>query len=437
MSVREKILKFIEELKTEHTLFPYAYNQSKRQFDSSKDWVYYSGPVWDDREVATAIESLLTGKWLAAGERVALFEHAFSRRFGFAASLMVNSGSSANLVMLSALKKYFGWHDGDEIVTSAVGFPTTVAPLLQNNLRPVFTDIRMDDLNFDLEQVEGAIGPRTKAILISPVLGNPPDMDELQAIAKRKNVMLILDGCDSLGSKWAGQDLSATSFATSCSFYPAHHITTGEGGMVSSNDKEYMTVARRFAWWGRDCYCVGSANLLKDGTCRKRFSNWLEGSDSVIDHKYLFSEVGYNLKPLDLQGAIGMEQLNKLDMIHEKRRAIKNRIGDFLKEHRKDLRVPEELKKAETSWFGIPIVCETKKIKEKLVHHLESNRVQTRNYFAGNILLHPGYQHIDDARKYPNANRVLEQVFFIGCHPAYGEDVLRYIEATLLSAPRN
>lgn len=427
MQLKDKISAFMKSLQEEHDLMPYTYNIRGRDFEPGKDTVFYSGPVWDNGEVVAAIEALLAGKWLASGENVAKFEVAFSRRYGFGGSLMVNSGSSANLVMISALKAYFNWKDTDEIIVSTVGFPTTVAPLIQNQLQVRFVDITMDDLNFDLDQVEESITPNTRAIFISPVLGNPPDMDRLVSIAKKHDILLVLDGCDSLGSKWDGKELSDYAFSTSCSFYPAHHITTGEGGMVSSFNKEFVKLARKFAWWGRDCYCVGSANLLKNGSCNKRFSNWLEGDSAVIDHKYLFSQIGYNLKPLDLQGAIGLVQMEKMDMIHEKRREIKNVIAEMFEKNIPGIKIPTEMAKAETSWFGVPIICETSELKTKLVKHLEDKKVQTRNYFAGNILKHPGYSHLDDASKYPNANKVLEQVFFVGCHPTYDKATLDYI----------
>jgi dTDP-4-amino-4,6-dideoxygalactose transaminase len=429
--LKTKIQNFLNELREEHALFPYIYNSKLKDFNQNKDWVYYSGPVWDDEETVAAIETFIAGKWLPSGEKVALFEAQYSRKYGYAGSVMVNSGSSANLVMVTALKKFLGWKDGDEIAVSTVGFPTTVAPLIQNNLTPKFVDIAWDDLNFDLDLVEKSIGPKTKAIFISPVLGNAPDMDRLKEIAAAKKVQLVLDGCDSLGSKWDGKDLGTYAVATSCSFYPAHHITTGEGGMVSAYDAEFIKLARSLAWWGRDCYCVGSANLLKDGTCRKRFSNWLPGYDGVIDHKYLFSNVGYNLKPLDMQGAIGLSQLKKMDAIHTRRRELKEKIGSLFEKHVPGTRIPGEHAKAETSWFGVPVVCETAALKEKLVNHLETNRVQTRNYFAGNILLHPGYREYGNAKDFPIANQVLDRVFFVGCHPTYTPAVISYIEDVL------
>jgi len=344
---------------------------------------------------------------------------------------MVNSGSSANLVMISALRKFFGWPEDSEVILSAVGFPTTLAPVLQAGLKPAFVDIAMEDLNFDLDQIEARISPRTKAIFISPVLGNPPDMDRLASLADQYGLQLILDNCDSLGSRWNGKLLSDYCVASSCSFYPAHHLCTGEGGMVSAHDKRLVDLARSFAWWGRDCYCVGSANLLKDGTCRKRFGQWLEGYDGIIDHKYYFTNVGFNFKPLDLQGAIGLAQLPKFDEIHRKRRKHKARIQAFFHRHLTGLRVVDEHEKAEAGWFGVPIVCEGSELKHELVAHLEANRVQTRNYFAGIVLLHPAFCHVDEAARYPRANQVLNQVFFVGCTPTYSESMLEYFETVV------
>lgn len=432
MSVKDMVAGLVEKMIQQEALPPYLYIASKKSFDPDKDWVFYSGPTWDGEELVAGVEAFLTGKWLVSGEGVAQFEKAFSQKYELASSVMVNSGSSANLVMVAALKKHFGWEDSDEVIVSPVGFPTTIAPLVQNNLQPVFVDITFDDLNFDLDLVEKAVTARTKAIFISPVLGNPPDMDRLQEIAEKKKVLLVLDGCDSLGSRWQGKDLSHYAYATSCSFYPAHHITTGEGGMVSSNDKKLVHLARSFAWWGRDCFCVGPANLSGEGACKHRFGHWLEGYDGKIDHKYYFTNQGYNLKPLDMQGAIGLKQLAKVDRIHENRRRNKQRIEKIFKKHLGGLvEVPQEHKKSETSWFGVPIICKEREMKEKLVEYLEANRIQTRNYFAGNILLHPAYKELGEASKFPYANKVLEQVFFVGCHSGYLEEVFAYIDRVL------
>jgi len=406
-------------------------------FIANKDWVegkpvYYSGPYWDDLEARELIHSVLKGKWLSSGEKVNKFEHEFSKKFDFKYSVMVNSGSSANLVMFAALKKYFGWQDGDEIIVCACGFATTVAPIVQCGLKPVFVDIDWEDLNWNLDEVASKITSRTKAVISSPVLGNPYDIDKIVDICKSNNIHLIADNCDSLGSKWKGEYLTKHAIAASCSFYPAHHICTIEGGMVSSNEKGIVDLARSFAWWGRGCYCVGQQNLLSNGVCGKRFDTWLEHYDDVVDHKYVFSNMGYNLKPLDLQGSVGSVQLLKFDEIHNIRRNNKERIQKII-EKIPGTRVVNERDDAETSWFGVPIVCEDKTLKRSLVAYLEKNKIQTRNYFAGNILLHPGYSHLDDATKYPKANQVLDKVFFLGCSPTINQDMIGYIEKTIES----
>tara|TARA_R100000951_G_scaffold70287_1_gene59201 strand:+ start:4268 stop:5569 length:1302 start_codon:yes stop_codon:yes gene_type:complete len=428
-SIKDKIISFVENMSSEEGSLKFLYN---RDFDKETSKVYYSGPFWSDDEVVAALTSFLSGKWLSSGESVYKFEKKLAEMYGQRNAVMVNSGSSANLVMIASLKNYFKWDDESEIIVSVVGFPTTVSPITQNKLKPVFVDIEFDTLNFDLDLVESSITDKTKAIFVSPVLGNPPDMDRLSEIAEKYNILIIMDGCDSMGTKWDGKYLQEYSTACSYSFYPAHHITTGEGGAVTSNIEELISLARSFAWWGRDCYCVGASNLLSCGTCGKRFDRWLDNYDGVIDHKYVFKVMGYNLKPLDLQGAIGLQQLNKLDEIHRRRRYNKEFLGKLF-ESIEGVRVPKELEKAETSWFGLPIVCKDKEQKQSLVTYLEENRIQTRNYFAGNILLHPGYQELGNYNEYQEANKVLDLVFFIGVSPTYTDDTLDYIKEVVSS----
>jgi CDP-6-deoxy-D-xylo-4-hexulose-3-dehydrase len=401
-----------------------------KNYDNYKegDFVQYSGQLWDDKELYAAMDTLLNGAWVVSGEKVSEFQDEFSKRFNVKYSHMVNSGSSANLVLITAMKKKFDWQPDDEVIVSPVGFPTTIAPIIQNGLKPVFVDIELDTLNFDIDLIVDKITPKTKAIFVSPVLGNPPDMDRLVDICEKHNIFLLGDNCDSLGTLWNGKLITDLYYAWSCSFYPAHHISTGEGGMVSSNDEDFIKEARSISWWGRDCYCVGSNNLLACGTCGKRFDTWLPGYDGIIDHKYLFTNIGYNLKPLDLQGAIGIEQLKKFDMLESKRREYKETIQRFVEENIDGARVINSLPASDPSWFGVPIYCESQGMKEFLVSHFETNKIQTRNYFSGNILLHPGYKHLDDHKKYPNSNLALSNVFFIGCSPLYNEKVLNYIK---------
>ena len=425
--LKEKINDFLKSLQEEEISLPQYITGPKNRKNNKIPKVLYSGPVWDMSEISAIIETVLSSNWLSSGENVRKFENKFSELLGTQDSVMVNSGSSANLVMIAALKKYFNWSDNDEIIVSSVGFPTTVNAIIQNNLKPVFVDISWKDLNWDLEDIERKITERTVGVFSSPVLGNPYNIDRLHDICERNNISMIGDNCDSLGTKWKNKHLSDYFVASSCSFYPAHHITTGEGGIVTSHNRDIVKIARSFAWWGRDCYCVGAANLLSCGTCGKRFDKWLDAYDGIVDHKYLFVNQGYNLKPLDLQGAIGIEQLKKLDYIHEKRRFFKNKIQAIF-EKIPTLRIPDEPKDAETSWFSVPIICETGKIKRSLVSYLELNGVQTRNYFAGNILMHPAYRDLGDYKEYKNACEVLDKVFFVGCSPNYDENTLEHIE---------
>jgi len=392
--------------------------------------VYYGGPLYDDEELTEAIYTLLFGKWLVSGENVNKFEKEFSVYINLKYSLMVNSGSSANLLIVLTLKKYLGWKDNDEIIVSSVGFPTTVNPIIQSNLKPVFCDIELDTLNFDINEIKKKINKKTKAIIVSPVLGNPPNMTELKSLCKNHDIIMIMDGCDSLGSKWDDKHLAEYGIMSSCSFYPAHHITTGEGGMISTNNEELINLSRSLAWWGRGCHCVGPANLLKNGSCGSRFSNWIPELDFITDHRYFYPNIGYNLKPLDLQGAIGLAQLKKLNYIHSKRTEYKNRIQKILSRVKK-LSFPKQYNNAYVSWFGVPIICESSGVKERFVKYLESNRIQTRNYFAGNLLLHPAYKHLDNWKLYPNANMVLEKIFFIGCSPTMTDKNIDYIEEVI------
>ena len=421
-------LENIKELITGH-IPPYTYNS--KSFDPGKSSVYYSGPYWDEKEISAGINSFLNGKWITAGENVFKFERKFSKMFNVKFSHMVNSGSSANLVLISALKKRFNWDDNDEIIVSPVGFATTISVIYQNHLKPVFVDIEWETLNFDISKIEEKITSKTKAIFVSPVLGNAPDIDKLIEISQKHNLHLVGDNCDSLGSKWNGKYIHEYYVAFSNSFYPAHHISTGEGGMICTNDEELKKLFVSISWWGRDCYCVGSANLLSCGTCGKRFDRWLESYDGIIDHKYVFSNMGYNLKPLDLQGALGVCQLEKFSEIENNRKRSKETLEKIFIDNIDGLRTPKVLDKSEPCWFGTPFICEEPGLKHKLVTYLEDNKIQTRNYFAGNILLHPGYSFLDDSSKYPEANKVLDKVFFIGAAPHYNEQVFEYVNSVI------
>lgn len=428
MDRKTLIKEFLDRVKTEHGNVPKFCHNLNAPYNK----VYYSGAFFDENEIIAAIDTLLFGKWSSSGEVCAQFEKDFGKHINQKYSFFTNSGSSANLLLIAACKEYFKWSDNDEVIVSPVGFPTTISAIIHNGLKPMFVDIEWNTLNFSLSRIHEKITENTKAIFLSPVLGNPPDMDNLVHICKQYNIKLLLDNCDSLGSKWRGKYLNEYAEASSCSFYPAHEITTLEGGMVSSNIEEIAQLARSYGTWGRDCWCVGTCNLLPNGSCGKRFSNWLpDFPDTMIDHKYVFNRIGYNLKPLDLQGAIGIEQLKKLDYICSTRIDNQVKIQSLFKTHIKNIKFPLTLTGTQWVPFGVPIICENKDQKNKLVKHLETSGVQTRNYFAGNLLMHNGYKHLDDYKKYPEANKVLDLVFFVGCAPTISEDNIKYIQEVL------
>jgi CDP-6-deoxy-D-xylo-4-hexulose-3-dehydrase len=422
---QELIKSFLEQVKKEEFIPQFCHN-----LKSNKDTVYYGGPLYDDDELIEVIDTFLFGKWLASGEKVAKFEKEFSRVINVKYSLMLNSGSSANLVMLAAFKKFYNLQDGDEIIVSVVGFPTTVAPIIQCGFKPVFVDIEFSTLNFGLDKIVEKITKKTKAIILSPVLGNPPNMIILQTICDLHGIALLVDGCDSLGSKWKGKHLAEFGIMSTCSFYAAHHLCAGQGGMISSDNKEVIKLCRSISAWGRDCSCSGVNNLIKNGTCNCRFSQWIKELPYPIDHKYFYTNVGYNLQPLDLQGALGLAQLKKLSLIHEKRKLYKDEIQTIMS-NIKGTTFPIWYPEADVSWFGVPIICDSYETKTKLVSYLESNRIQTRNYFAGNILVHDGYKEFGDWKDYPMANQVLERVFFIGCSPTMTKENIKYIREVI------
>jgi len=429
-SYKEDIKFFISQMVEKYGFLPkFAHNLNPEL----KNKVYYSGAYFDNNEICAAIETLLFGKWSSSGEVCAKFEKEFSKKINQKYSFFTNSGSSANLLLVAACKEYYKWKDGDEIIVSAVGFPTTVSAIIQNGLKPVFIDIEWNTLNYDINKIQEKITSKTVATFLSPVLGNPPDMDKLLDIVQSNNIKLLLDNCDSLGSKWNGKYLNEYAEVSSCSFYPAHEITTLEGGMVSSNHEEIVQLVRSYATWGRDCYCVGTCNLLANGSCGKRFSNWLtDFPEIIIDHKYVFNRIGYNLKPLDLQGAIGLEQLKKLDFICETRSKNCQKISNLFIQNIKNIRSVNVLDQTDWTPFGVPLICENKEQKQKLVSYLEANGIQTRNYFAGNLLMHNGYKHLDSYKLYPESNRVLDLVFFVGCAPTISEENISYIESVLI-----
>jgi CDP-6-deoxy-D-xylo-4-hexulose-3-dehydrase len=367
------------------------------------------------------------------------FEREFPKYFGKSKGIVTNSGSSSNLLMMSALTSKRGYNlpKGTKVLMPIAGFPTTLNPTLQVGFTPVFVDIELDTLNLDLDQVELALvsNPDIRVITFAHVLGNPPDMDRLMSLVAKYDLILLEDCCDALGSTYDNKPLGSYGLMSSCSFYPAHHMTMGEGGYVATNDASTDVILRSFREWGRGCYCVGpDANKLKCGSCGKRFSNWIPTlPDEVFDHKYVYDEIGYNLKPIELQCAMGLEQLKKLPDIHALRRRNYALLFDIYKDYEEFFHLPRATSKSDPSWFAFPLTIrkDAPFTRGDIVDYLEENLIQTRPYFAGNIMLQPAYSHLMDPQEakdnYPNATHAMTHTFFHGTSPVITPEQIEYI----------
>ena len=408
-----------------------------KTWEKGKDWVQYAGPYFSENEYLSAVESLLKG-WLVLGEKGISFEHKFPKIIGKEYGILTNSGSSSNLIMMSVMtsKRLYNLPKGTKVITPIAGFPTTINPIFQCGFEPVFVDIDLDTLNLNIEQVEEQAKKGAKIITFAHVLGNPPNMNLLMDIVKKYNLILLEDCCDALGSLYDNKPLGSFGEFASCSFYPAHHITMGEGGFVACNTYQQEIIARSFREWGRGCFCVGlKANLLKNGSCKKRFSNWLPSlPDEIFDHKYVYDEIGYNLKPIEIQAAIGLEQIKKLPEIKDKRKANHERLSQIFSKYEEYFIIPKATDLSDPSWFAFALtIKDSAPFKRKdIVDFLETNKIQTRPYFAGNIMLQPAYDGLmnkeDVIKKYPKARKVTTDTFFLGTSPVITNNQLDYIE---------
>jgi CDP-6-deoxy-D-xylo-4-hexulose-3-dehydrase len=375
------------------------YIDEKRQNETwtpGKDWISYSGPHYDKNEYREAIKTLL-GEWLIFGKDANLFEMEFPKHLGMNYGCLTNSGSSANLLMMAAVKSKKGYAlpEGSKIITPVVGFPTTINPIIQLGFKPVFVDVTLPDINLDLDHVEDLLrdDPEIRAITFAHVLGNPPDMDRLMKLVNDYDLLFLEDSCDALGSFYDGKKLGSFGHISTCSFFPAHHMTMGEGGFVATNSKKIRKAVSSLRDWGRACYCNTSkpGNVVDGTACGNRFKNWLPGlKEAVYDHRYVFDDIGFNLKPLDLQASMGLEQVK------------------------------------EDAPFK----------KQDLVSHLEDKKIQTRSYFAGNVLTHPGYNHMaeeygDLNEAFPIAQQVTINSFFLGTFIGLTDEKLQYIKESV------
>ncbi len=431
---KQKILDLVKEYIIEKT--------NNEEWKAGQDWVSYSGPIFDEKEYLSAVNVLLDG-WMIFGKNGRNFEIEFPKHLGKLHGTLTNSGSSANLLMVAATKsKRFGRQlkDGDKVITPVVCFPTTINPLIQNNLVPVFVDVELPSVNLDLDIVEKLLeeDPEIRGIMFAHVLGNPPDMDRLMALVEKYDLVFLEDACDALGSYYDGKKLGSYGDMSTCSFFPAHHMTTGEGGFIATNSQKTRTILASMRDWGRACYC----NSMKPGcvtastACGMRFKNWLPGHpEAVYDHRYVFDEIGYNLKPLDLQAAIGLQQLQKLPRLDAARRENWGRLRAIFEPYGQYFHMPVATDKADPCWFAFLLT-----IKEDapfsrfdIVGHLEAAKIQTRSYFSGNILAHPGFVHMatpygDMNETFPNAQLVTTNSFFLGTYAGLTDEKLEYIK---------
>jgi len=398
-----------------------------RPFVPFETKVPYAGRVFDEREVVALTSSALDF-WLTLGPYGAEFEDKMRRFFGTRDFVLTNSGSSANLAAITALcSRQLDGHlrAGDEVITPAVTFPTTLSPILQNRLMPVFVDCEIGTYDVDVDAVAEAVTSKTRALVIPHTLGNPCRMDRIMEVVRGHDLWLVEDCCDALGAKFNGQLAGTFGNLGTCSFYPAHHITLGEGGGIAVASPKVAKVVRSIRDWGRDCWCEPG----KSDTCGKRFGWQLGDLPCGYDHKYIYSEIGYNLKPTDLQAAIGTVQADRLGEFHARRRHNFRRLAEGLKRYEEFLVLPRAYAGADPAWFAFPITVRNGIARGDLVQWLEAARIETRQIFAGNIVRQPAYRDVPH-RVHGDLHRsdiVSRDAFFVGIYPGITDDMMDFV----------
>ncbi|MDX6409834.1 MAG: CDP-4-dehydro-6-deoxyglucose reductase [Gaiellaceae bacterium] len=402
----------------------------QRDFVPGESPVPVSGRVFDSDELLHLVDASLDF-WLTTGRYARRFELEFARFMGARHALLCNSGSSANLLALSALTSpKLGerrLRPGDEVITVAAGFPTTVNPIVLNRLVPVFVDVELPTYNLDVTQLEAALSPRTRAVFTAHTLGNPFDLDAVSDFAKRNDLWLIEDNCDALGSTYRDQLTGTFGDLGTVSFYPAHHITMGEGGCVMTNRPQLKLLVESFRDWGRDCWCEPG----EDNTCGTRFDWQLGTLPRGYDHKYIFTHLGYNLKVTDMQAAVGVAQLAKLPDFVRARKENWQRLREGLADFEDDLILPEATQHSDPSWFGFIVTVRpgARFDRKELVGHLESHKVATRLMFGGNLTRQPAYQDVEyrTVGDLPQTDLVMNGSLWIGVYPGLDERMIDYV----------
>lgn len=424
----EKIMR--EEILSKVDDFYRLFHGKKEPFHPEKSSLSYGGRVYDEKEMKNLVDSSLDF-WLTAGRYSTEFEKEFAKFIGVRYALLTNSGSSANLLAFSALTSpKLGdrrIRAGDEVITVAAGFPTTVAPIVQNGAIPVFIDVDLSTYNILPNRIEDAITSKTKAIMIAHTMGNPFDLDTVMELAERYKLWVIEDNCDALGSRYKDKLTGTFGHIATSSFYPPHHMTMGEGGAVYTNDPQLKMIVESFRDWGRDCWCPSGC----DNTCKKRFGWELGTLPYGYDHKYTYSHVGYNLRVTDMQAAIGLEQLKKVPGFTRARIDNFNRLFDGLSDLDDYFILPRATEGSNPSWFGFILTVHNKAgfTRNEIVDYLENNRIQTRMLFAGNLTRQPAFQEVNyrihgDLR---NTDKILNDTFLIGVYPGLTDEMIDYI----------
>ena len=423
--IREEILKLAREY--------HSAKWPEKKFEPGRSQVPVSGKVCDADDLAALLDSSLD-MWLTTGRFAAKFESQFAKFMGTEHCLLVNSGSSANLLAITALTSHLlgerRLKPGDEVLTVATGFPTTINPIYQNNLVPVFVDVELGTYNVDVKKLEAAISPKTRAIMIAHTLGNPFNVEAVAKLAKKHGLWLVEDCCDAVGAEFGGKRVSTFGDIATVSFYPAHHITMGEGGAVLTSDDTLRKSIESFRDWGRDCWCAPGVS----NTCKKRFDWQLGQLPQGYDHKYIYSHVGYNLKVTDMQAAIGVTQLQKLPGFIEARRRNFAGLHERLAPFAKYLLLPEATPGSNPSWFGFPITVRAGSpvTRNEIVKRLEENKIHTRLLFGGNLLRQPAYIDLPKrvAGGLENSDTIMNQTFWVGIYPALGAAELDFMAKT-------
>lgn len=418
------------------TIEYYQIKFAEKEFIPGKSRVNYAGRVFNEKEIVNAVEASLDF-WLTEGRFSEQFAEKIADFLGIEHVLLTNSGSSANLLAFSALtSEKLGdrrLKEGDEVISVAAGFPATVTPIIQYGLIPVFVDVDIPTYNINIEMMRKAITPKTRCIFIAHTLGNPFNLDAVMELASEYNLWVIEDNCDAFGSEYKGKKTGTYGHLSTISFYPAHHITTGEGGAICTNDPQLALLVRAFRDWGRDCYCAGGEN----NTCGKRFSQRFGNLPSGFDHKYVYSEIGYNLKMTDIQAAIGAAQIDKLPEFCEKRKVNYREWTRIFSKYPDYFILPKATENSDPAWFAFILTLKSGApfTRDEITSHFNANLIETRNLFAGNITKQPGFinRNWRIANHLDNTDSIMENTFFLGTYPGMTLQMFEYSE-NILSA---